>query len=96
LVHRSAQTRGGALLTTVLNCRDCILELGEYLDGALAADARAAFDAHLRRCGKCRIVCQTTRTTVELYRKMPLPAIPPELRARLMTAIETRSIGDRR
>ena len=37
-----------------MNCRDCHNNLFEYRDGTLSEKARAAMDAHLASCAKCR------------------------------------------
>ncbi len=36
-----------------LSCRQVLSALGDYVDGELAADDRAAVDAHLRGCAEC-------------------------------------------
>ena len=80
----------------VLNCKGCLDNLCDYLDGVLSAPARAEFDGHTQRCRKCRILCQTTRQTLQLYKAFPCHAIPAEVESRLMAAIDARITGRRR
>lgn len=71
----------------MLNCRQCIGELGECLDGP----PDPAVADHLQRCRKCRVVWDTTRQTVTLYRRTwSFCPVPPDVEARLLTALETR------
>jgi anti-sigma factor RsiW len=80
----------------VLNCKGCLDYLCDYLDGALSAPERAEFDRHTERCRNCRILCQTTRQTLRLYKTVPCHTIPPDVQSRLMAAVETRFIARRR
>ena len=36
-----------------VSCREVLALLGDYQDGALAADARAALEAHVGACANC-------------------------------------------
>jgi predicted anti-sigma-YlaC factor YlaD len=77
----------------MLTCRE-FLEgaLCDYLDGTQDHDSRAEVERHLQKCGKCRIVCETTRQTVMLYRRMAaVCTIPAEVEARLFSVIEKLS-----
>jgi RNA polymerase sigma-70 factor (ECF subfamily) len=64
--------------------------VSDYLDGALDAACRVAIDDHLQRCRRCRVLCDTTRRTVELYRTLPAEALPAEVESRLMAALQLR------
>ncbi len=80
----------------MLNCKGCLDYLCDYLDHALSVPLCAEFDDHLIRCGKCRILCQTTRRTLDLYKAVPCRRVPAEVEARLMGAIETHIAARRR
>lgn len=73
----------------MVSCRSFVSGLNEYLDHALDSAIQARFDHHIAVCPRCRIVCETTRKTVQLY-KMWMPCeIPPAVESRLMAAIRT-------
>ena len=69
-------------------CRRFIAGLNDYLDDALDTAVRTLFDRHTAECRRCRIVSETTRKTLELYRMFPPPGIPPALESRLLAAIQ--------
>ncbi len=64
-------------------CRQFVRELGDCLEGI-------QFDAHLQACPKCRLLLETTRRTVQLYRARGPCCIPPEVESRLMAAMAAR------
>ena len=70
------------------SCRDFVRVLGDYLDGALLDRVREECDAHLLECGRCRLLLETTRKTVHLFKEAWIPAIPPEVEERLMRNTE--------
>lgn len=77
----------------MLNCKDFISELVDYLDGTLSAPKVDESEGHLRGCRRCRIVSKTTRQTVVLYRNWGQwyrVTVPPDVEARLFETIERR------
>ena len=72
------------------NCRVFVLGLNDYLDDALDPAARERFSRHTAECPCCRIVFETTRKTVELYKKFLPCDLPSPLESRLMAAIRQR------
>ncbi len=79
-----------------MNCQQCLHELCGYLDDELNSALRTEFDNHLEKCRKCRIVCQTTQSTIRLYRHLSLASVPAEVEGRLMSAIQTRMAVSKR
>jgi anti-sigma factor RsiW len=76
----------------MLTCSRFVAGLNDYLDDSVDAAIRARFDHHIEVCPRCRIVAETTRKTIALY-KVTLPyEVPPALEARLMAAIRSRRI----
>ncbi len=67
-------------------CQQLVAELCAYLDGEGPA-AWADFEAHLVACRKCRLLVETCRRTVALYRQQPLPPLPAAVHSRVMTAL---------
>jgi anti-sigma factor RsiW len=70
------------------NCRYLLGELSEYLDGGLSAEMCAEIERHLADCADCRVVVDTLRKTVLLYREAPQPNFPLEARERLYKALD--------
>lgn len=69
----------------MLNCRQFLDELCDYLDGTTDARHFAETERHLARCRKCRIVCETTRQTIGIYRRMwTACSVPADVEQRLM------------
>lgn len=59
-------------------------ELSEFIDGELAPEVCAELEQHMAGCENCRVVVDTLRRTVSLYRTLPTdPALPPEVEERL-------------
>jgi len=79
----------GVKVIAVLTCRCFVAGLNDFLDGGLDAANQAQFDRHASDCVRCRIVWETTRKTIELYRTFPAGMVPPALERRLMEAIRT-------
>jgi hypothetical protein len=74
----------------MLTCRQFAAELGDYLDDTLESAARAGCDLHMEECRRCRIIAQTTRKTLQLYKLIPLVPVPPEVEMRLLAAIQVK------
>jgi anti-sigma factor (TIGR02949 family) len=50
-------------------CKQLMGSLSEYIDGELQAEMCAKIEEHLQGCDNCRIVVDTLRKTVELYKQ---------------------------
>jgi anti-sigma factor RsiW len=57
-------------------CRELVEAVTAYFDNALVPEARAAFEAHVRHCGKCRTFVEQMRRTVEALRRLPPEPAP--------------------
>jgi len=73
-----------------LNCKGLIAELTEYLDGELGAGIRVELEQHLAKCENCRIVVNTTRTTIEIFCNAEPAPLPEAVRGRLHDALVKR------
>jgi anti-sigma factor RsiW len=69
-------------------CRDFFSQLSEYIDGELAASLCAELEHHLADCPNCRIVVDTSRKTISLYRRYSQGELPADVAERLWQAIE--------
>jgi predicted anti-sigma-YlaC factor YlaD len=50
----------------VINCKDFMVEIGNYLDGEVAAEVRAQIEGHLAHCQTCQVVYDSARKTVKV------------------------------
>lgn len=66
------------------DCRRLLGALSDYLDGDLQEELCAELERHLQACENCRIVLDTLRRTIYLYRVTAEPVgIPQDVRQRL-------------
>jgi len=66
------------------HCHNLISTLSDYIDGELEPALCAELEQHLADCDNCRIVVNTLRKTIELYKETSEPeAIPNDIRQRL-------------
>lgn len=70
-----------------MNCTDLLGQLTDYFDDKLSADLREEIRVHTAGCQHCRVVLNTTRQTIEVYKGTELYEVSPELRERLHNAI---------
>ncbi len=72
-------------MTESSHCKDLLGSLSEYVDGALQAELCAEIERHLAECDNCRIVVNTLRKTVELYKETGQEgeSLPKDVRQRL-------------
>ena len=73
-----------------MNCSDFLKELTDYLDDALDTRTREELEEHLQWCHNCYVVCNTTKSTIEIYRGAQLYELPDDLRNRLRSAIVSK------
>jgi hypothetical protein len=70
-----------------VTCTEFLAQLDEMLDQPLSAPLRADLEEHLRSCEHCEITLNTTRKTIQIYRRHELYELPEDLRERLHKAI---------
>ena len=63
-------------------------DLSAFLDGEASAEICAEIRRHMSDCPKCRVVVDTLRKTVTLYRALPDPEIPDSARERLYKTLD--------
>ncbi len=51
------------------SCHEMLSTLCDYVDGMLSEELCAEVERHMQDCPRCRIVVDTTRKTIELYRE---------------------------
>lgn len=70
------------------NCHQLLGSLSEYVDGELDDELCAEIAQHLENCDNCRIVLDTLRKTVYLYRASAEDdALPVDIRERLFKSL---------
>jgi hypothetical protein len=74
----------------LLTCKEFLVWLNEYLDETAAADIRKQVEAHITSCPNCFVIFDTTKKTLQVYKGMEPQPLPPEVRNRLMEAIQKR------
>ena len=50
----------------MITCEEVLRELSNYLDEELTSELRAQVQEHLRLCGNCTVLVNTTRKTLTL------------------------------
>ena len=73
-----------------MKCSDFLKELTDYLDNTMDSATKAELEEHLQWCHNCYVVCNTTKSTIEIYRDSHLYELPDELRTRIQSAIITK------
>ena len=71
-----------------LNCGEMLYGLSDYIDGEAKEAICAAIEAHIAECPDCRIMVDTLRKTINLYRQQESQLdMPEEVRARLFYSL---------
>ncbi len=69
-------------------CQALLTQLGDYIDGELEAALCAEIERHLANCDDCRVLVDTTRKTVLLYRQHSQVELPKDITSRLWQALD--------
>ncbi len=81
-----AAPAGSADLPDPDTCSGIVELVTDYLEGALADDSRARFEAHLADCEGCEIYLEQVRTTIATARLVELERVAPATLDRLVAA----------
>lgn len=68
-------------------CAQLESQLSDYLDGEARAEICRAIEAHLAECNDCRLVIDTLKKTIALYRAAPCDEVPRDMHARLVRVL---------
>lgn len=72
-----------------IRCGELLDELSDYLDGEAKEEVCATIEAHMLECPDCRVMVDTLRKTIHLYREQEAQlGIPDEVRERLMVSLD--------
>jgi anti-sigma factor RsiW len=70
------------------NCHHLLGSLSDYLDGEISDALCAEIERHLANCNNCRVVVDTLRQTIQLYRALSDPDLPEAARERLYQSLD--------
>ena len=77
-------------MTLLLTCKQFLQDLNEYLEDMLDPETREELRRHVNECPNCWVVCDTTQRTLRVYKGMEAQALPSDVQARLMEAIQKK------
>ena len=77
-------------MTRLLTCKQFLQELSDFLDDTLDPKLKTELQKHLKECPNCWVVCNTTERTIQVFKGMEPQAIPRQVQARLMDALEEK------
>jgi anti-sigma factor RsiW len=73
-----------------VTCTEFLAILDDLIDDSIAAQTRAEVELHLKKCGHCEVIFNTTQKTIQIYRCHEIYEMPDDLRDRLHAAIMER------
>jgi hypothetical protein len=76
-----------------VTCTEFLKLLDDLIEDTVSASLRSEVEQHLRKCGHCEVVFNTTRKTIEIYRCHEIYELPPDLRERLHESIMAKCKG---
>jgi anti-sigma factor RsiW len=68
-------------------CAELSSQLPDYLDGEAKETICREIEAHLAECQDCRVVIDTLKKTIGLYRTAPREEVPGEVHQRLVKVL---------
>jgi anti-sigma factor (TIGR02949 family) len=74
-------------------CGEMLGALSDYLDGELEARLCAEIEAHMAGCPDCKIMVDTLRKTVVLYRTRGQAEVPDDVRSRLYAVLDLEALA---
>ena len=76
-------------------CDQLQAQLPDYLNGEARAEICRAIEAHLADCDDCRVVVDTLKKTIMLYRAAPRENVPHDVHARLVRVLRLDALADK-
>lgn len=70
-----------------MTCTEFLAILDDVLDESIAVETRTEIEIHLRQCGHCEVVMNTTRKTIEIFQCNEVYELPTEVSERLHSVI---------
>ncbi|HVB55574.1 MAG TPA: zf-HC2 domain-containing protein [Candidatus Acidoferrales bacterium] len=72
----------------MMDCKEVLSNLSNYVDGDVSAELRAALEEHLAKCRRCRVVFDTTDKALKIVLDVEPFEVPLAVSARLYTRLE--------
>lgn len=69
-------------------CRELLGDLSLYIDGEAEQALCDEIETHMAECENCRIMVDTLRKTVTLYRAVPAEPLPDDVEKRLYKRLD--------
>ena len=79
----------------MMDCREVLANLSDYVDGDVSDEIRRALEEHIARCRRCRVVLDTTRRTLKIVLDAEPFEVPLAVSARLYARLEEVLSEDR-
>jgi anti-sigma factor RsiW len=76
-----------------MNCTDFLAQLTDYFDGQISPELLEEVRTHTAGCSHCKVVLNTTRQTIEVYKDNEIYEVSTEFRERLHSAIMAKCAG---
>lgn len=67
----------------MLDCKQVLAELSNYLDGEVPEDLRRALEEHVAKCRRCSVIFDTARQTLRIVCDAEPFDVPFDVSARL-------------
>lgn len=74
------------------HCKQLKSQLSGFIDGDLDDAICQEIQKHLENCENCKIVVDTLKKTVTLYRESPAETVPPAAHDRLIKVLDLEAI----
>jgi len=71
-----------------LDCREVLDNLSDYIDGDGSDELRKAIERHISRCGRCRVIFDTTGKMLKIVTDVEPFEVPLGVSARLYARLE--------
>jgi anti-sigma factor RsiW len=56
-------------VSPLINCKECLDFIADYLDGEVTPEAAEQFEKHLKACPPCREYIESYKATIQLERE---------------------------
>jgi len=73
-------------------CQDLKLQLSGFIDGELDDTICQEIMRHLESCDNCRVMVDTLKKTIVLYREEPRESVPADMHKRLLQVLELETL----
>ncbi len=76
-------------------CQELKAQLPDYLDGELQSQVCAEIERHIQGCDNCRIMVDTLKKTITLYRDNGSARVPTDVHERLTRVLDLERLKEK-